>query len=88
MNKHIDRWNELLLGEKFDAEGWSEPKNLATWSDYLMFDLFGEICFGKSHDLKEPGPNQIEEHARRDRCLHANGSHGMSLTASKRRGFE
>ncbi len=60
MIKHIDRWNELLPGEKADTEGWPEPQNVATWADYLMFDMFNEICFGKSNEIKEPGPNKLK----------------------------
>ena len=55
INKHVDRWNELLLDH--DGKDWSEPKNLAEWSDYLVFDILGDLCFGKSFEIKEPGDN-------------------------------
>jgi cytochrome P450 len=60
MARHVDRWNELLPGEKFDGEGWSQPQNLTEWVDYLMFDLFGDICFGTAHNTKEPGANVLK----------------------------
>jgi hypothetical protein len=54
MKRHTDRWNELLPGKNFDDEGWSESQDLTEWADYLMFDLFGDICFGKANNTKEP----------------------------------
>jgi cytochrome P450 len=59
MERHVDRWNELLPGEKFDADGWSDSQDMAEWTDYLMFDLFGDVCFGKMNDTKEPGENAL-----------------------------
>ena len=46
INRYVDRWNELL----FDGDGktWSEAKNLADWSDSLVFDILGDLCLGKS----------------------------------------
>jgi hypothetical protein len=34
------------------------------WTDYLMFDLFGDVCFGKKHDTKEPGENVLKHISR------------------------
>ena len=37
--QHVDRWCQLL------AEGaghdWSQPREMAEWSDYLVFDILG-----------------------------------------------
>ena len=60
MSKHIDRWNELLPGEKRDDDGWSEPRDMATWCDRLLFDLLGDLCFGTNFDTKEPGENKLK----------------------------
>ncbi|PVH97227.1 benzoate 4-monooxygenase cytochrome P450 [Periconia macrospinosa] len=57
--KHIDRWNDRLLGET-DDEGWSMPTDMATWSDRLVFDVLGDLCFGKAFDTKEPGDNPLK----------------------------
>lgn len=55
--RHADRWNELLVdGGKDD---WSEPRNISIWADSLVFDIFCELCFGKSFDTKEPGRNPV-----------------------------
>ncbi|KAI4642950.1 hypothetical protein J4E93_007019 [Alternaria ventricosa] len=58
--RHVDRWNELLPGETFGGEGWSGPQNLTKWADYLLFDMFGDICFGSSNNTKEPGSNDLK----------------------------
>ena len=55
--KHIGRWIELLLDgdETKDMSTWASPKNLGSeWIDYLVFDILGDLCFGKSFDTKEP----------------------------------
>ena len=59
INKHVDRWNELLP----DGAGkdWSQPKNMTDWSDYLVFDILGDLCFGRSFEIKEPGDNPFRE---------------------------
>jgi len=58
--RHVDRWNELMPGETFGGEGWSGPQNLTKWADYLLFDMFGDICFGSSNNTKEPGLNDLK----------------------------
>ena len=55
---HVDRWNELLLDA--NSKDWSQPKNLARWSDYLLFDILGDLCFGKSFNIKEPEENPLK----------------------------
>jgi cytochrome P450 len=57
MERHIDRWNELLLSE--GGEDWSAPLNFADWSDRLVFDILGDVAFGRSFQIKEPGENTI-----------------------------
>ena len=58
--QHVDRWNELLSGENVHNKGWSSSQNLSVWTNYLLFDLFGDICFGSSNNTKEPGPNDLK----------------------------
>jgi cytochrome P450 len=59
MAEHIDRWVELLTSDA--GNGWSSPQNLATWVDYLVFDLIGDLCFGESFNTKEPGKNMLKQ---------------------------
>lgn len=62
MAKHIDRWNELLLGsdEKSD-DGWSSPRDVTTWAKYLVFDVLMDLCFGATTNTKEPGENPLKK---------------------------
>ncbi|KAF2430043.1 benzoate 4-monooxygenase cytochrome-like protein P450 [Tothia fuscella] len=45
--------------EKGEGKGWSEPKNMALLSDYLAFDVMGELAFGKSFDMIESSRNRF-----------------------------
>lgn len=71
MVKHVDRWNEIMLEENSSATEWSAPVNLSVKVDTLVFDIMGDLSFGKSFDIKEPGdnplrviPHSIEEYMR------------------------
>ena len=59
INKHVDRWNELLPDG--DGTEWSKPKDLSDWSNYLVFDILGDLCFGRSFEIKEPGDNPFRD---------------------------
>lgn len=54
--KHLDRWNELTV----TGHGWSEPIDLTEWTNCLVFDILGDLCFGKSFGIKEPGENSLK----------------------------
>jgi cytochrome P450 len=55
--KHINRWCEILL-EK-DRGDWTEPLNMSKSVHCLVFDIMGDLAFGRSFDIKEPGGNQF-----------------------------
>lgn len=57
MIQHVDRWCELL-GE--NSEEWTKPRDMSEWSNYLVFDILGDLCFGKSLETKEPGENELK----------------------------
>lgn len=57
--KHVDRWTELIINEN-DGKGWTAPKNMSDLSDYLVFDIMGDLCFGTSFNLKEVEENQFK----------------------------
>ena len=57
--KHVDRWNEILL-ENNDGKEWSKGQNMSELVDYLSFDIMGDLSFGKSLDVKEPGDNPFK----------------------------
>ncbi|KAI0006422.1 benzoate 4-monooxygenase cytochrome P450 [Xylariaceae sp. FL0662B] len=56
--KHVDRWNHLLV-EKNGVD-WSDPVDFSAEVDALVFDIMGDLCFGKSFDVKEPGENPLK----------------------------
>lgn len=56
--QHVDRWNEILIDGAGDQ--WSQSRNLTFWNDALSYDILGELCFGKSLNIKEPGENPLK----------------------------
>ncbi|KAK0712587.1 cytochrome P450-like protein [Lasiosphaeria miniovina] len=44
------------LGRAVDEKrGWSAPKNMANWCNWLAMDILGDLCFGKAfHMLDRP----------------------------------
>lgn len=57
--RHVDRWCELLIQDA--GNNWSKPRNIARWSEFLVFDILTDLCFGKSFGLKEPGENKLKD---------------------------
>ena len=54
---HVDRWNEILAGDGSETGKWLAPINIAEWSDYLSFDIMGDLSFGVQFNTKEPKEN-------------------------------
>lgn len=54
---NTDRWCELIDEHalKSDGEGWSSALNMTDWINHLVFDILGDLCFGKQFNMKEPG---------------------------------
>ncbi|KAF2182125.1 hypothetical protein K469DRAFT_586957 [Zopfia rhizophila CBS 207.26] len=61
MARHIDCWNELLLADRVEGSEWSTPRDMLVCAEYLLFDVFGGLCFGKDFQTKEPGENLLKE---------------------------
>ncbi len=38
---------------------WSAPKNMGTWSNYLSFDVLGDLCFGKPFGVLDREENRF-----------------------------
>ena len=38
---------------------WSTPKNMGTWSNYMSYDVLGDICYGESFDTLEKPDNRF-----------------------------
>ncbi|KAI1853895.1 hypothetical protein JX265_012580 [Neoarthrinium moseri] len=56
--KHVDRWHALLVDES--GSDWSAPVDFAETVDTLVFDIMGDLCFGRSFNIKEPGENPLK----------------------------
>lgn len=61
VGQHINRLHQILLDEHDSTTEWSASVNLGQKMDYLVFDIMGDICFGRSFNVKEPGENTLRE---------------------------
>ncbi|KAI1342844.1 cytochrome P450 [Xylariaceae sp. FL0016] len=53
IHSNTDRWCDLLA-QQAGPDEWSKSVNMARWADYLVFDILGDLCFGRSFNMKEP----------------------------------
>jgi cytochrome P450 len=60
MSEHIDQWNRVLV-TKTDEDGWSAPRDMSTWNDYLVFDVIGDLCFGEDFKRREEADNPYKQ---------------------------
>lgn len=60
--RHLDRWSEIMMDEMnhSNSDGWSPVYDLSESLDALIFDIVGDLSFGKSFDIKEPGDNPLK----------------------------
>jgi hypothetical protein len=45
--------------EKEDSKGWSAPWNMANWCNWLVFDIMGDLVFGKAFGMLEGPTNRF-----------------------------
>jgi cytochrome P450 len=57
---HVDRWIEIIAGDICPDFGWSETVDLSTMLDALILDILGDLCFGRSFNIKEPWDNPLK----------------------------
>jgi cytochrome P450 len=50
VSNNINKWLDRL-GEGAKEKGWTEGKNVATWINYLTFDILTDLAYGRSFDL-------------------------------------
>lgn len=53
-----------LLGERSgkegaDEKGWNEAQNVANWCNWLVFDIMGDLVFGKAFGMLESPVNRF-----------------------------
>lgn len=57
--KNVDRWCELLI-EHLEPGEWTKPTNATDLIGFLVFDILGDLAFGRSFESKEPGDNPLK----------------------------
>ncbi|KAL6705468.1 hypothetical protein ACN47E_006733 [Coniothyrium glycines] len=53
IHRNVDRWLELLGEHKYTDDASGDPVDMADQVTYLVFDILGDLCFGKCFDMKE-----------------------------------
>lgn len=53
VHANVDRWLDLF--EEEQAKDKTRTFDMAEHINYLVFDILGDLCFGKCFDMKEPG---------------------------------
>ena len=53
VHSNVDRWLQLIRQQAPTAGSWTKGLNMADQANYLVFDILGDLCFGKSFDMKE-----------------------------------
>jgi cytochrome P450 len=51
VSHNINKWLDVLGDGSLSSTGWTTPKNVATWINYLTFDIITDLAYGKSFDL-------------------------------------
>ncbi|KIW96687.1 uncharacterized protein Z519_02078 [Cladophialophora bantiana CBS 173.52] len=61
---NVRRWCSLTAGlkDKNDVDGWTKPRNMAAWANYLIFDIITLLAFGRSFDLVPREENRYVLH--------------------------
>ncbi|PVH93385.1 cytochrome P450 [Periconia macrospinosa] len=59
MQRHIDRWHELLIAGG-GGDDWTPPTNFTDRANELVFDILGDVCFGRSFKTMEPEDNALK----------------------------
>jgi len=60
IGQQIDRLHQILLDEHDSTTDWSASVDLGEKIDHLAFDIMGDISFGRSFNIKEPGDNPLK----------------------------
>jgi hypothetical protein len=41
-----------------ETGGWTRPRNMANWCNYLAMDILGDLCFGKAFRMLDSPENR------------------------------
>ncbi|KAI9684838.1 MAG: hypothetical protein M1820_010871 [Bogoriella megaspora] len=45
--------------KEVNSKGWSTPKDMGAWCNYMSYDVLGDICYGQSFDTLESPDNRF-----------------------------
>jgi hypothetical protein len=51
--------DQLVWSPMEEKGGWSVPRNVASWADWLTFDIMGDLVFGKAFGMLEAPQNRF-----------------------------
>tara|TARA_R110002003_G_scaffold1122_4_gene22482 strand:- start:8336 stop:9001 length:666 start_codon:yes stop_codon:yes gene_type:complete len=51
--------NSNLSEKRADEKGWTDPWNVAHWCEWLVFDIMGDLVFGKAFNMLESPQNRF-----------------------------
>jgi cytochrome P450 len=54
IQKNVDRWLDLLGQQKNEGDELTTSMDMEHQVTYLVFDILGDLAFGKCFDMKEP----------------------------------
>jgi cytochrome P450 len=49
---------QIGTGASDSTKGWTAPKNMSDWCNYLAMDILGDLCFGKAFHMLERSENR------------------------------
>lgn len=55
IHENVDRWLDLLGQQKKEGDELTASMDMEHQVTYLVFDILGDLAFGKRFDMKEPG---------------------------------
>lgn len=53
VHSNVDEWIALMSQEIKPGQDWSGPLRMNDWTNWLVFDILGDLCFGKSFNMKK-----------------------------------
>ncbi|KAH6668121.1 isotrichodermin C-15 hydroxylase [Plectosphaerella plurivora] len=51
--------HQIGTGAEDEKKGWSAPKNMTDWFNYLAMDILGDLCYGKAFHMLEAPDNRF-----------------------------
>jgi cytochrome P450 len=49
---------QLGAGQAEERKGWTEPRKMSDWCNFLAMDILGDLCFGKAFRMLESAENR------------------------------